>query len=75
MLTPNGDGINDFLRFNTDAKIENSELFIYNRWGDRIYHKKNYTNDWNADGYPGGSYFYVFKYSDKVLKKNLTIIK
>ena len=75
VLTPNGDGINDVLKFTTDAIIENSELFIYNRWGVRIYHKKNFTNDWNADGYPGGSYFYIFKNGEQEIKKNLTVIK
>jgi len=75
VMTPNGDGQNDVLRFNDESEIFNSELSIFNRWGDRIYSRKEYTNDWNADGYPGGVYFYILKVKDVVLKNTLTIIK
>lgn len=73
-FTPNV-GTNQTLRFNDDDNIPESELFIYNRWGDRIYYAKDYTNDWDADGYPGGIYFYVLKVQDVILKSTLTIIK
>lgn len=73
-FTPNG-GTNQTLRFNDDANIPLSELFIYNRWGDRIYYAKDYTNDWDADGYPGGVYYYVLQVKDIVLRSSLTIIK
>ena len=75
IITPNDDGINDVLRFNTLDVIPDSELSIYNRWGDRIYHKKDYTNDWDATGYPGGIYYYLLKVKGKEIKKTLTVIK
>ena len=75
VITPNGDGVNDELRFTTSNVISNSELSIYNRWGDRIYHKKDYTNDWDASGYPGGVYYYILKVEGKEVKKTLTVMK
>ena len=75
VITPNGDNINDVLKFNSKEIINNSEIWIYNRWGDRIYHSKNYDNNWNAKGYPGGEYFYVFKVDEITYKSNLTVVK
>jgi gliding motility-associated-like protein len=75
VISPDGDGSNDVLRFNEDGEISDSELTIFNRWGDIIYRKKEYTNDWDASGYPGGVYFYVLKVKNVVLKNTLTIIK
>ena len=75
LISPNGDGINDVLRLNEDEIIDNSEIWIFNRWGNNIYHKINYTNDWNADGYPAGIYYYVFKLGEQTIKKTLTVNK
>ncbi|MBL0120801.1 MAG: gliding motility-associated C-terminal domain-containing protein [Saprospiraceae bacterium] len=33
IITPNNDGFNDVLRFNSQQIIKESELWIYNRWG------------------------------------------
>jgi len=74
-FTPDNGGSNNVLRFSDDEVIDNSELWIYNRWGDEIYHKKNYTNDWDGGGYPGGVYFYALKIGDTVIKKTLTILR
>lgn len=66
-FSPNNDGINDFL------VIENANgrqilLEVFNRWGNRIYHSKEYKNDWNGkttegihvgDEVPVGTYYYV----------------
>jgi len=75
VFTPDNSSSNNVLRFSDDEVIDNSELWIYNRWGDEIYHKKNYTNDWDGGGYPGGVYFYVLKIGDTIIKKTLTILR
>jgi len=75
IFTPNGDGNNDLLQFNNQEIIEDSELSVFNRWGDRIYHKENYTNDWGAQGSPDGVYFYVLKVGEQVIKKTLTVAR
>lgn len=74
IITPDG-SINNTLRFTEEDIIPNSELFIYNRWGDKVFHTKDYANDWNADGFPGGVYFYVFILEGAVLKRVLTVVK
>lgn len=74
-FSPNGDGENDLLQFSDDSVIDNSELWIYNRWGDQIYHRENYRNNWDGGGYPDGVYFYVLQVGETVLKKSLTIIR
>ncbi len=75
IITPNGDGSNETLRFTINDVIENSELWIYNRWGDRIFHMKDYDNSWSADGYPGGIYYYVFRVNGVDIRKTLTVVK
>lgn len=75
VITPNNDGTNDFLRFTRDEMIEESELWIYNRWGDQLFHQTDYTNDWDASGIPAGVYFYVLRVRGIELKKTLTILK
>jgi len=39
--------------------MEEPELFIYNRWGKKIYHSGAYKNDWDGDKYHDGVYYYV----------------
>jgi hypothetical protein len=75
VISPDGDGIDEVLKFNDDVEIFDSELTVFNRWGDVIYRKKQYSNDWDANGYPGGIYFYALKVKDVIFKSTLTIIK
>jgi len=61
VFTPNGDGVNDtFFIPGLDTYAEN-EIVIINRWGNNIYEKKNYKNDWTGPGLPEGTYFYVLR--------------
>ncbi len=53
VITPNGDGKNDFFRIG----IPNSKLEIVNRYGRRIYLNDNYTDDW-GQGIENGTYYY-----------------
>lgn len=57
ILTPNGDGINDVLRFDDLPPL--SGLHIYNRWGKLIYTDSNYKNDWQAENISDGVYYYT----------------
>lgn len=75
IILPNSSGNNATLRFTKDEVLEDSELYIFNRNGDKIFHKVNYDNTWNADGYPGGIYFYVLRYKGVDIKKTLTVMK
>jgi hypothetical protein len=71
-----GNGDNDVLKFSDEAFIEDSRLVIMNRWGNIVYDKRNYTNDWDASDVPAGVYFYILKIGNQPAHKiTLTIIK
>jgi Leucine-rich repeat (LRR) protein/PKD repeat protein len=74
-FTPDNPVSNNVLRFTNEDVITDSELWVYNRWGDEIFNQKNYTNDWDGGGYSGGVYFYVLKVGETVIKKTLTILR
>jgi gliding motility-associated-like protein len=64
VITPNGDGMNDELVFGGLGTHPNSELYIYNRWGNLVYSNTDYQNDWNGGGMNAGLYFYVLILTD-----------
>ena len=70
-ISPNGDGMNDFLIIFGADKYPENKLSIYNRWGNLIYEESGYGhNGVFFEGYasgsstllPDGVYFYVFEY-------------
>lgn len=75
IISPNNDGMNDFLKFTDRALDDVLELSIYNRWGQKVFESQNYNNLWEATGHPGGIYFYILKYRGIVIKKSLTVVK
>ena len=66
-FSPNGDNTNDFFQIIGIENFPNNYLEIFNRWGNLIYQKSQYNNDWsgvsNITGkpLPDGAYFYIFK--------------
>ena len=61
VFTPNGDGKNDaFVIPDLPSNVEN-EILIINRWGNSVYQKKNYHNEWTGEGLNEGTYFYILK--------------
>jgi gliding motility-associated-like protein len=71
IFTPNGDGQNDTYHIEGIEYFPGNSLTIFNRWGNVVYKKSGYLNDW--DGYsnvskvgrsalPVGTYFYVLDY-------------
>ncbi|MFN6378137.1 MAG: choice-of-anchor L domain-containing protein [Flavobacteriales bacterium] len=64
-LTPNGDGFNDIYFIRGLEKYRNNDFKVFNRWGNVVYEKTNYNQDWrgqNSDGeeLPDGTYFIIF---------------
>jgi len=47
-ITPDGDGVNDTWFINNIQNYPNNSVKVYNRWGDLIFSKNNYQNDWNG---------------------------
>lgn len=62
-ISPNGDGYNDSFDL---SGMGVKELIIYNRYGTKVYSKKDYTNEWEGQSdkgkaLPSGTYYYVIK--------------
>ena len=57
IVTPNNDGINDALYFKNLEEHPNSQLFVFNRWGGKIFESSNYNNAWVPDVVDGVYYF------------------
>jgi gliding motility-associated-like protein len=85
-FTPNGDLINDTWQISNIGFYPENEVFIFDRWGQRVYHKKGYENidGWDAK-YMGGkmpvsTYYYVLKITlekseDIVMKGAISIFR
>ncbi len=80
VITPNGDGMNDFLVFeNLDTSVASNQVSIFNRWGNEVFSQPDYQNDWNGDGLSVGTYFYIlqvdFKSGTETFKGSLNILR
>jgi gliding motility-associated-like protein len=70
-LSPNGDGINDFLLIEGVQDYPNNHVSIINRNGIKVFDTTNYDNKNNVfvgksksgDHLPAGTYFYLVDYS------------
>jgi gliding motility-associated-like protein len=80
VITPNGDGDNDFFTITdlTEEYYSYSNMSIFNRWGVEVYRNGSYGIDgsmWDGqsthqnDELPNGAYFYVLKVGNKVTKQ------
>jgi gliding motility-associated-like protein len=77
VITPNGDSKNDSFFIPKLHLYPDNALMIYDRWGQQVFSKKNYSNDWSAEGLPGGVYFYslIINGGAKNLKGWLHVIR
>ncbi|MHA3789299.1 choice-of-anchor L domain-containing protein [Flavobacterium hauense] len=62
-ISPNSDGFNDSFDLTT---LDVTELKIFNRYGQEVYSKRDYTKEWvgqnkNGDELPSGTYFYMIE--------------
>ena len=75
-ISPNGDGTNDFLQFDNLEDTGSNQVFIYNRFGQKVFEKNDYTNEFNGVsnqdnfvlnrdiGLPEGIYYYAVSLPD-----------
>ncbi len=75
-LSPNGDGINDFLVIDGLEESPNNVLIIYNRLGQKVFERTNYVNEFNGfantdnfvisrdTGLEEGIYYYIVTLND-----------
>ncbi|WP_121965841.1 gliding motility-associated C-terminal domain-containing protein [Myroides sp. N17-2] len=89
LVTPEGDGMNDYFIIDNINKFPNNTVEIYNRWGVKVYDTHNYDSAGNvfrgySDGrvtldksekLPSGTYFYIVNYEYKDAKGSRMIKK
>ena len=70
VLTPNGDGIMDEWNIMNIHEFSQNETWVFNRWGDLVYRKAPYMNNWygtyfdSGKDLPDGTYFYIVHLND-----------
>ena len=78
-ISPNGDGKNDTWKVTSIQNFPDNEVVLYNRWGNEVYRKKAYNNEWGAQGLEQGTYFYVLRIKectgDKTYKGSVTVYR
>jgi gliding motility-associated-like protein len=75
VVTPNGDGINDYFKINGLNNFPGSSLNVYNRWGNSLYSSNDYKNNWSPN-VTDGTYFYIVTVSDgRILKGYFQVFK
>lgn len=77
LITPNDDGKNDFFYIENINKLINNEVYLFSKWGNLLYHEKNYYNQYSPIELEIGEYIYVIKDQDrnKTYTGNLIIRK
>ena len=64
-FTPNSDTYNDDYDIHGIENYPKNTFIVFNRWGNVVYEKSNYNNEWRGQGkggedLPNGTYFVVF---------------
>ncbi len=76
-FTPNGDGLNDVLKGYSNCPLENYQLQIYNRWGQKLFETNTITKGWDGT-YKGKKlpidvYVYLIRFKNSHNEKNYKI--
>jgi gliding motility-associated-like protein len=68
-FTPDIDNLNDFFEIKGIQNYSNNQLTVYNRWGNEVYFKSGYNNDWDGtanrglvvgdEKLPTSTYYYI----------------
>ena len=79
LVTPNGDGINDFLKVKNISQYSGCSVTVYNRWNDEIYSNANYNNDegtsFTGADLDAGAYFYIIKCDGTEVMGTINILR
>lgn len=80
LITPNGNGYNDYWLIRDLDAMRPAKVVIYNRSGRPVYQSNDYQNDWggtyNGNPLPEGTYFYVIEGANgQVIKGPLSILR
>jgi hypothetical protein len=89
LVTPNGDGYNEFFGLDEIAKISDSDVLpnlprdncmgkflairIYNRWGKKVFESDQRNFRWYANNQAAGIYFYYISYTNVEFKGSINL--
>jgi len=82
-FTPNGDGLNDYLYPLNAYKAADLSFSVYNRFGQRLFYTKDWTNKWDGtfkgQGVDPGTYVWMLSYINtdtgkRVEQKGTTVL-
>jgi gliding motility-associated-like protein len=75
LITPNGDGKNDNFKITNFG--QRWDLEVYNRWGDVVYKKEKYIQEWEGQNLSDGVYYFHIRdtLTDEVYKGWVEIIR
>ena len=65
-FTPNNDGANDFFVPRISQFVEDIDIYIYDRWGNKVFESHNPNFKWDGTNLtgrplPSSTYYYVYK--------------
>ena len=76
VFTPNGDTTNQYFVVPDLPNYPSNKIIIFNRWGNVVFEKENYKNDWDGGDLPSGTYYYVISAEGmETMKGAVTILK
>ncbi len=77
VITPNGDGINDYFVVKGADDIDDLQLQIFNAQQRRVYTNSHYKGDFSGADLPAGTYFFVARIAsrDYIHRGSLVIVK
>ncbi len=74
VFSPNSDGVNDLLVIKNIEQYPTNKIFVFNRWGNKVWEGGPYLNNWDGScntGFtiggkelPVGTYFYIIDLGD-----------
>lgn len=80
VFSPNGDGTHDLWEISNLKNYPDNEVTVINRWGNEVFSRKSYQNDWDGSNLSEGTYYYLVRVKlcdgeDKVFKGYVMIVR
>ncbi len=80
IITPNGDGMNEYFIIKDIDNLGPIHIVIFNRWSNKVYESNNYKNEWNGRDANGNelmndTYYYYLEFANKKVIKGYVLIQ
>ena len=59
VVTPNGDGVNEYFEIKNIEKFPETSLLIFDRWGKLVFQSQNYRNEYKPSEVSDGTYYFI----------------